>query len=320
MNKILIIGFGNIGKRHLEGFSGITSEVYIVDIKFLNPREVEIEKNKIETKATKFKNFYFYADISCINKEELFDLVIVALSIDQRLNVLNWLKKSNYKILLIEKPLFNKKNQYSKQYELLCSRKSFVNTTVRHQKWLKEIFKLLMVGDEKVVIRVSGNNWGLSCNAIHYLDFFADLLKTPLNLIRVSIETSIHKVINSKRNGYEEVLGVLAYTFGNNGLLILEDLGGGSKSEITVEVGGIRVDLPWWTGGKALINDNGTKISEIEGRMQYLSEMSSEIHRLEISEFKNYLKLTDAIVLNQLVIDGIEMGGRSLGIKNIKFT
>lgn len=320
MKKILIIGFGNIGKRHLEGLVGVASDIYIVDIKFIDPREAENEKNKIKSQTTEFKNLYFLAGIGDVNQEQLFDLVIVALSIDQRLIVLNWLRLARYKILLIEKPLFNNNNQYYEQYKSLSGSNSFVNTTVRHQKWLKDVFKLLPIGDEKVVLRVSGNQWGLSCNAIHYLDFFADLLKTPLDLINISPQTTINKVINSKRDGYEEVFGVLAYSFGNKGLLILEDSGGGSNSGITVEVGSIKVDLPWWTGGRALISDKGMKLADIEGRMQYLSEISRKIKILEISEFTNYLKLKDAIVLNQLIIDGIEIGGSDLGIKKIKFT
>ena len=68
-------------------------------------------------------------------------------------------------------------------------------------------------------MNVNGGNWGLACNAIHFIDIFSFL--TDSKVLTVSTDELEQKIYPSKREGYIEVFGRLNITFHNGHKLIL---------------------------------------------------------------------------------------------------
>ena len=112
MYKILIIGAGQLGSRHLQGILGsnITATIEVVDpsdlsIKNAIERSLEINYDKNKLKVN------FYHNLNQISKE--IDLCIIASTADKRFDIINsLLTSSKVKNLILEKILFQSINEY----------------------------------------------------------------------------------------------------------------------------------------------------------------------------------------------------------------
>ena len=216
-SKILIIGAGQIGSRHLQGLlkSHHKLLVTIVDpclsslkIAKLKVKEIEIGNSKsliLFKKKIPFKQNY--------------KICIISTSADVRAKVTKQLV-INCKIehIIFEKILFQKINDYKIVYNLLKQRKitAWVNCPRRNFSIYKKLKKQLD-NNFSINMKVEGSFWGMACNSIHYIDLFSYL--TNCSALKIKKTKFINKLIKAKRGiKFYEVNGEIQCAIKNHSL------------------------------------------------------------------------------------------------------
>lgn len=209
MNNIALIGVGQLGSRHLQALQKLqlASNVFI-----LEPNRVSVGRAKRrveETVSNKHINNIYIKKIQDL--PNTIDLAIVATSAGVRASVtLDLLSKAKVKNLVLEKFMFQSKEQFAKVKKVLTANhvKCWVNCPRR--SWL--VYRNIKeeIGDGKMIqVLVSGSKWGLLSNAIHFIDLCAFFTSSSLSEVTVNI-TNIQM---SKRPGYIEADGTLTGYF-----------------------------------------------------------------------------------------------------------
>lgn len=214
MNNICIIGAGNIGSRHLQALKNVKLplSVYIIDpsLDSLNLAKERYESfpNSINSKH----KLTFYQKTEELPRK--IDLAIIATGSNVRKIVCEkLLNHASVKFMILEKLLFQKKEDYIFIQKLLKNKKcrAFVNCSMRtmpfYYKLKKEIRNL------PFNYFVTGSQYGLITNAIHYIDHMAFLAGSTAFTIDTNHLDSTP--IESKRKGFLELNGILNVTFEN---------------------------------------------------------------------------------------------------------
>ena len=199
--NILILGCGNLGQRYVEGLlkSKLDFKIFIV----------ETNKN-ILNKFRDNPKLECHFDFKKI-KERNFDLLINSTTAENRFSLINNYNLSfNIKNFLIEKVV---ENNYVNllSFERLKIKNCWVNTFLR----TLEIFKRVKtkISDNSFTFRVSGGNWGLLCNSIHYIDLVSWLAEKYPKEIKTNWISD--QFIPSKRTGFIEIYGFFEINFSN---------------------------------------------------------------------------------------------------------
>ena len=205
INNCLIIGAGQLGSRHLQGLVKYLGqlEIYVLDtstdsLKIAQEREKEITHNHkiIYTQSWQIlPNF--------------FDIVIVATNANIRESVINKLLDNHrVRFLILEKVLFQELNAYQRVQDLLVQHN--VITYVNHTRRMFESYgniKANFVSNSRGIYSVVGGNWGIGCNALHFLDLFVFLSEKKLQYIDVNLIED--ELLESSRKGFTEFTGTL---------------------------------------------------------------------------------------------------------------
>lgn len=214
--NILIVGLGNIGNRYLEGILSMKTRLNLH----------LLEKNKKKTLVLKnyIKNNNFKNKIKVYKKKneiigKLFFLAIIATTANKRSIVtkyiLNKTKVSNW---IIEKPLGQSLNDINFFQKFFFKKNSWVNLPRKTFENYKIIKKIL--NKEKIRrIEVFGNNWGMCCNGLHFINLFSWLLDEKIKKIDCN---DIKKWKRTKRKNFWEAEGKIKLVFSNNSFGILK--------------------------------------------------------------------------------------------------
>lgn len=208
MKSVFIIGAGNIGTRHLQGLKKVPFPltIEVVDPSFQSLKIAQERYHQIES-STKHQ-VSFIQNLNDVPKK--IDLCIIATSSNVRREALeNLLSRTAVKYLILEKIVFQKKQDYFDMEKLLLKKeiKTWVNFSMRtipFYSHLKGRFK-------SVDMIVSGSQYGLITNAIHFVDYIAYL--TNCYDFTVDTEGLDAKPIKSKRKGFLELNGTLNVHF-----------------------------------------------------------------------------------------------------------
>jgi predicted dehydrogenase len=211
MRNIAVIGCGNLGRRHLESLMKTKEalNLYAIDC---SPSSLNLVAEVNSMHNPKNKHKLNIGENTTILPEELDFVVIASNSTDRRKLIENLLLRNNVKYLLLEKVLFQKIEDYNAIDSLLAKSqtKAWVNCNMQTMSQYISIKKILGNGCG-FNFSVSGGQWGLGCNAIHYLSLIAFLGGTSDDFfINGSRLDDGH--IMSKREGFIEFNGIL---FGN---------------------------------------------------------------------------------------------------------
>ncbi len=205
--NVLLVGSGNLGSRYLQGLlsMNINLKIFIVE-----PSEKSIDNTKKLLSKNPFgskKNYEFFKSFPNIN--EKFDIAIVATTANCRYEILREIKK-RYIVekFILEKVLAQSISQLKMIEELLKpDKKKWVNTPRRSMKWHKKIKSNFFANIEKPVnVTIVGGDWGLVCNAIHFIDLVA--WWKNLKLKKVNSDGLINW-FESKRPGFYDAYGVI---------------------------------------------------------------------------------------------------------------
>ncbi len=226
MKKIAVIGAGNIGGRYIEFLlnSDFECALYIVDT---SAQALKVLAEKISSNKKKV--------IYLLNIEELpdyIDLAAITTTSGVRRGVAEKLLDCvdvNY--LILEKPLFCDLTDYEFVRTLLEKKhvKAWINCTRRECESYQRLKRELK--GENFEFALSGSNWGLGCNAVHYLDLICFLAET--DDLEVNVDGLYKMVLESKRKPYKEILGTIT---GNAGKCVHFSLTAHGRDEIPTSI------------------------------------------------------------------------------------
>ena len=203
--QICIIGAGQLGSRHLQGVlkSSHSIRVFVVE-----PALTSIETAK--SRANEIPNNHELMFCNSISElPDHLDIIIVATNSNVREQiVIDLIQNCDFDYLVLEKVLFQEIEAYKRVEQLLSKTNSkvFINHPRRmFGSYLN--FREMLRDIGPVCIHVSGGDWGLACNSLHFLDLFEFLF----NQLVVNIDTSYLNPIPkpSKRSGFIEFTGTL---------------------------------------------------------------------------------------------------------------
>ena len=220
--KILFIGCGEIGSRHVQAASQIKgkNQIIIVDP---SKKSKDICKKRIDS-LNKKNNFYYWID-EIDNIALNADLCIISTQAKERVEILKKIHQTlNIKNYLIEKVVSNsfKKisalNAYSKKNKLNI----WVNCKTRAYKVHKQIKSFMIKNnsiDAGINFKYSGGHGGLFTSAIHVIDLFIFYDKSEkLNLKYSKFEDD---VFITKRNTYD-LNGTLMGVSNSSSILLID--------------------------------------------------------------------------------------------------
>ncbi len=214
--KILIVGCGQLGSRHLQSLALIQRDL---DIHIVDPFQESLDKAKLLFKPSeKFRqNLSTHTSLDEI-KNTRFDVTINASTSQSRLEILKNMKAleilSNF--LILEKVLFQNISDYSEALNFIDDSSTWVNCPRRMYNFYQDL-KSSIQGP--IQAKFQAANWGLCCNSVHYIDLIQYLTgEKPLN---INTEKLKKEVFPTKREGYIELYGVVAVEFDGGSTLEL---------------------------------------------------------------------------------------------------
>ena len=238
MKTIYLIGAGALGVRHLEGL--LTAQTPL-SITVVDPSPASLEKARESASKTGVHSVSFVKE----SPRGMADVAVVATTSGHRVQaVRDLLSRASIKYMVLEKMLFNRKDDYG-EIEKILQKNSvhvWVNCPLRLMPLRKELRDVLQ-GDTFDLHISGGARYGLMTNIMHYADYACYLAGSQ----DFSVDTTMlePRAVESKRAGYLELCGTITLTFSN-----------GSRALFTT--------LPQVTHGRRTVISSGHVRSVIE--------------------------------------------------------
>jgi len=220
--KVLIIGAGQIGSRHLQG---VLKSTYRLNITLVDPSLKSLKLSKLRASEIKFGNSESKINYrQNLPKNKNFEICIISTNADVRAEVTkNFLKHCQTKHIIFEKILFQKDLDFDDISKLIdkFNIKTWVNLPRRNYCAYQEI-KDKMDTDKSIKVIINGSSWGMACNSIHFIDLFAYLTNiSEPKIIKASFSDNL---LESKRGKkFYEVNGLIKYKIGLHSLEIYSE-------------------------------------------------------------------------------------------------
>lgn len=219
----LIVGAGQLGSRHLQGMlrnNQHSQSIYVID-----PSEESLNVSKSRAAEIDHNHqVFFQQDWKNIPAE--LDVVIVATNANVREQVVNQLlMQCTVKYLILEKVLFTDLSAYQRISDLLKFHR--VKTWVNHPRRMFTSYRKLkgLLGENFTgIFQVTGGNWGLGCNGLHFVDLFEFL--TDSKAINLDADWVDRELLESKRKGFVEFTGTIKGTLTNGSVIQISSLKG----------------------------------------------------------------------------------------------
>lgn len=275
MKKILIIGAGQLGSRHLQSLNLLNQEL---DITVIDPNIASLETAKARFEATINNAKHKINYTQNLTDAQPIDIAIVASTAQNRRTIIeNLLNQTTVNHLVLEKLLFTQEQDYYDIEQLLAKNqtKTWVNCTMRMMPFYQSLHTAF--NNEAVQYHVSGSQYGLITNAIHYLDHLSYITgDTEFELDTNSLDKQI---IESKRAGYYEVTGTLIARFANGSLAFLNcDKQGIAPIQIEIYNHKNRViSREWEQKAWQTSMENDWKWEEVNAPIPFQSTLTAEL-------------------------------------------
>lgn len=238
--KIVIIGCGQIGSRHLQSLAAWKRPLSI--------EAVEPDPGSRQRAMDRFEDALpeggFAGDIQFFEAvdslDESIDLAIIATNSRERFQALErLLQHSRVKYLILEKFLFLRPEDYGNTERILREEKvtAWVNCPRRIFPFYSEL-KGNIPSQGSLTMTVSGSHLNLASNGIHFLDlfsFFRDTCEFDYDGSRIE-----RRIFPSKRPGYVEFYGALDIGNSGNRLSIISWPEGDAPVSVWIDCPGVR--------------------------------------------------------------------------------
>ncbi|NVK29841.1 MAG: Gfo/Idh/MocA family oxidoreductase [Gammaproteobacteria bacterium] len=276
--KILIVGFGQLGSRYLQGFCKLpgTTVVHVVE-----PNNYAFELGVEVSGVKAFPSvLLFRKTVDTVDAE--YDVVVVATSSRPRADLVESLAArivSNGWVL--EKILAQSLRDLNRIEAALKGQKAWVNTPRRITS-LYKAFKTVLAGRGPLSFNLQVPGFALGCNSIHFIDVVSWLSDSPVE--RVDITADSKGWYGAKREGYEEFNGKLIAHYSGGSTLTIDNTCIESKAQVVCDVGNdsfLLVESKGvYCGGELLL----------EGYVEYQSELSTDLAmRIIEGDLDNFL-------------------------------
>ena len=209
MAVIYVVGAGQLGSRHLQALKGVKSSL---DIRVVDPSEGSLKIAKERYESVPNGQLHQVSFSTSFDRTDAADIAIVATNSDVRRKAIEGLfDASKTRLLVIEKLLFNQRADYEEIESKLAdtAAKAWVNCPMRVMPVYEKI--RTSIATSPISYRVTGSQFGLVTNAIHYIDHVAHLCGcTEFELDTSGLDRNS---IPSKRPGFLEFNGTLVARF-----------------------------------------------------------------------------------------------------------
>lgn len=217
--RLAVIGAGQLGSRHLQALALLDRPV-VIEVVDPDPASLKTAESRLaEIPAGSAPRAVSYRSSIADLSPDL-DLVVVATHSDIREKVITeLLAAKRVRFLVLEKLLFQSAASYDRVAALL--RRSGVKAWVNCPRRLWPEYAALkarLEGHRWLDMSVTGAQWGLGSNAIHFLDLLSFL--GGADGLKLSGDLLDPEILPAKRPGYVELGGTLSGT-GRKGHVVM---------------------------------------------------------------------------------------------------
>lgn len=272
MHTVVIIGAGQLGSRHLQGL-GTCSEPLSIHLIDPSVESLSRARQRFEEIEGASQRHSLHVATRASDLPRQVDLAISATTADIRLAslrpLLDHAKVSN---LVFEKILFQTLAEYDVARTLLddAGTRTWVNCPRRMFPFyaaLKDFF----ADEPPTLMQVTGSNWGLGCNGVHFCDLFAFLTgDSALQYDTALLDLQLHA---SKRAGFFEFSGTLVGRHAGRQIELQSTMSGNGRHLIVLRSPG-KAAVVDEIGGVARLITEGGEWSEQRFNMLYQSQLS----------------------------------------------
>ena len=231
MHSVKIIGAGQLGSRHLQALHAVKTPLHI---EVIDPSAASLAVARERYEALGGNSIHHINFLPKLSGGQPTDIVIVATSSNVRSKVVEeLLSVSSVKFAVLEKLLFDVREDYAAVAGLLdgSATRAWVNCPMRVMPAYEKIRANLQ--GAPVSYRVTGSQFGLVTNAIHYVDHLSHLTGcTDYELYTDGLDKT---PIPSKRAGFLEFNGTLVARFADGSQLEVACYPNGS-APVVVEI------------------------------------------------------------------------------------
>lgn len=275
MQKAYIIGAGQLGSRHLQALKNVRRPLAITVVD-PSADSLAVARERYDAVAAGQHTHQIEYTQHIPHTGGQIDLAIVATNANIRKEVImETLQKNSVKYMIMEKLLFQKTADFHEIDKLLAmtGTNAWVNCSMRVMPFYRAAKQ--EIAGNKILYQVTGSQYGLVTNAIHYLDHIAYLTGS----LNYDIDTASldFPPIPSKRKGFLELNGTLTarYADGSMGVITCYPEG---NAPVQVEIFSRNVRMIVREAeGKAWVSRESENWQWIEAdaRIPYQSEMTA---------------------------------------------
>lgn len=275
VKRIALIGAGQLGSRHLQALAKINIPVIlqVVDpnkdsLKVARERYLEIPDND------NIEHIDFLTEIDGLNAD--IDLCIIATNADVRFKVFQELaSKKKVSYIVFEKIVFQSEKQFEDAKILI--NQNDISCWVNFPRRIYPIYQELKKNfneKENVEFHVSGGDWGLACNGIHFIDLLSFLADD--SIYKLDVSELEPKIWPSKRAGFIELTGRLTGIFSGGSQIILESLSNSRMpTSLSINASHVKIDIDEIQGlGRMVRRDNNWKEKLFDFEIPFQSELT----------------------------------------------
>lgn len=291
MKKILVAGAGQIGSRHLQALakSSFDIDLYVYD---RSDQSLEISKSRFE----EIPENSFIKSIQYINSLELLpekiELLVLSTPASVRLQAFKEIAaQSKVLNVLFEKVLFQSSKEIAEADEILNEKG--INAWVNCPKRLYDVNEKIISAindDSTVEYIVEGGNWGIGCNAIHFIDHMSCLTGDVNYELKLNkLDQKIHE---SKRAGFVDFTGTLEISFSKgHSMKLIATPEEKSRYDLKIKIDNQIFEMDEFTNELRVRDLEGNLIENIKYNYPFQSDMTQNVAQSIL--FKNQCRLPD---------------------------
>lgn len=215
--RVLLVGCGNIGRRHLQALMNVAQPL---DVVIVEPNRSEWGKAEQACAPSADRSGHSLTFLDSLSGERIkADLAVIATGAEVRRSLFDALEEAHdVDAYLFEKVLFQTTRDLTEVGRRLEStgKSAWVNCGRRGFPGYK-VLRDRLSGRPGIDMRVTGGGWGICSNGIHFLDLYTFV--TGHEVISGTAEYLRPGSVPSKREGCIELMGQMRFRAQTGGLV-----------------------------------------------------------------------------------------------------